>query len=211
MFGSAIGTLFALVFALVTIAVWNNYDHVNAAVGAEANALHNIYRDLESYPTGFRQPVQALLRAYVKEVVEVEWPMLPDGKEDLKARQLLAEIGTRIASFRPAALGDLPLQEDLLAQLSTCRSLRDDRIRASTNYLDTPMWISLVAGSLILLCFCAIWRMPALHHQLMLCSAMGASLAVLFFLMMAYNNPFTHPAAIQPTPLQDLLDHDWAG
>ena len=47
-FGTAIGTLFALVFAMVTVAVWDNYDRTALVVTAEANCLANLYHDLDA-------------------------------------------------------------------------------------------------------------------------------------------------------------------
>ena len=59
--GPAIGTMFALVFAMVTVAVWQNYDRVSNAVEEEAHCLHNIYRSMESYPPEVREPFKLLL------------------------------------------------------------------------------------------------------------------------------------------------------
>jgi len=112
MFAGAIGTMFALVFALVTIAVWGNYDRVSNGVGDEANCIHNIYRSLESYPPELRDPVQGLMRTYLKQVVQVEWPMMKEGREDPEARRLITEVNARISAYRPVALGELPLHQE---------------------------------------------------------------------------------------------------
>ena len=55
-FGTAIGTLFALVFAMVTMAVWENYDRAVLGVAAEANCLGNLYHQLDAYPAAVAGP-----------------------------------------------------------------------------------------------------------------------------------------------------------
>lgn len=208
-FGGAIGTMFALVFALVTIAVWQNYDRVDAGVGDEANCIHNIYRYLESYPPEMRDSSRVLLQSYLKEVIQVEWPSMKDGRQDPMAHQLITQLNTKIAAYRPANLGDAALHQEVLAQVSRYRALRHDRLKAGVAYLDTCMCISLVGGSLILLVFCSAWRMPSLRQHIFMASALGGSLGMIFFLMLAYNHPFAGPGAIGPDAFQALLDNHW--
>ena len=209
MFAGAIGTMFALVFALVTIAVWGSYDKVSNGISDEANCIHNIYRYLESYPQEVRKPTRGLLRAYLKEVVEVEWGKLQQGGEDPEAHRLITEIMGKLTAYRPSSMAELPLHGEVLTQVSKYRALRHDRLRAAVPYLDSSMWISLIAGSLILLGFCSVWQMPSLKHHLIMAGALGASLGVIFYLMLVYNHPFQQPGAVDAAPLLDLLEHHW--
>jgi len=208
-FGGAIGTMFALVYALVTIAVWQNYDRVNAGVAEEAKSLHNIYSYLEAYPLAVRDPVRRQLRAYLQEVIQVEWPSLAEGRQDPVAGRLIGAIEWRLATYKPASLGELALHQEVLAQLSLCRGQRYDRIQAGSAYLDLSMWVSLWIGSVILLVFCSAWRMPSRRQHLFLTGALGGSLGIIFFLMLAYNHPFVGPGAIGPGPLQHLMENHW--
>lgn len=113
-FSDAIGVLFALLFALVTVAVWQNHDRLDTTVSYEANGLHNLYRDLEQYPPELRLPCQAMLRAYVQQVITVEWPLLKEGKQDPVAHQFITDINKKLLAYRPASLGELPLHGETL-------------------------------------------------------------------------------------------------
>ena len=208
-FGTVIGTLFALVFAMVTVAVWDNYDRTALEVVAEANCLANVYHALDAYPPALAGPAQRQLRAYLQQVIEVEWPAQRRGGQDPVAHQLIAGLDRTLAGYRPPAPGELALHQQTLALLAQYRNLRQDRIRAGSAYLDAPMWISLAIGTGILLLFASLWRMPSLRQHLLLAGALGASLGTIFFLMLAYNHPFAGPGAIAPAPFRQLLELRW--
>jgi len=210
-FAGAIGTIFALVFALVTIAMWGNCDKAYNGVAEEANCIHNLYCDLEPYPAAMREATRGLLRTYLKELITQEWPLLAESREDPEARRLVAELSARLTGYQPASQGEMPLHGEVLTQVSRYRALRHDRLRAAEPYLDPSMWVALVAGTVILLGFCSVWKMASLKHHLLMAAALGASLGSLVFLMAVYNHPFRPPAAIRPTPLQMLLAEDWGG
>ncbi len=68
-FLDAIGTIFALLFALITVAVWQNYDRLDKTVSNEANTLHNIYCNLAVYPPAVRDPARRILSS-----TSTRWP-----------------------------------------------------------------------------------------------------------------------------------------
>jgi hypothetical protein len=208
-FGTAIGTTFALVFALVTIAVWQNYDRVANAVGEEASTIHNIYRYLDAYPPDLRNPTQQLMRAYLKRMIDQEWPQLVKGLEDPETHRLITDINARLVAYRPTGPGDMPLHSEMLAQISSYRSLRHGRLQSSKAYVDASMWICLILGSLTLMVFCSIFRSGDRRQMLIMTVTLGCSLGVVFFLLMAYNHPFAGPEAITAAPFQALLDNNW--
>ncbi|WP_306597924.1 hypothetical protein [Geothrix sp. 21YS21S-2] len=208
-YGGAVGSIFALVFALVIVAVWQNYDKVSSIVDQEANALHNLYQNLEGYPPEFRDPIRAELKAYVRQVIDKEWTRITDGDQDPETNRMIAHLGLAFTTYKPAALGDLPLHQQQLQQLALCRSLRHDRIEGGETYLDASMWISLGMGSLILLAFSCLLNMGSLRQHHLMHATLGASLGLVFFLLLVYNYPFLGPGAISPAPLRMLLERFW--
>jgi len=208
-FGSAIGTMFTLVFALVTIAIWENYDRVAGAVGDEANSIHNIYRYLDDYPPALREPTQGLIQSYLKRVIVHEWPLLATGDEDPEAQRMVIEINARLVAYRPATPAENPLHQELLAQVSAYRALRHGRLQASKPYVDTSMWIALTVGSLTLMVYCGAWQLGDRRQHLIMIAALGTSLGIVCFLLLAYSHPFTGPEAIRPAPFKALLDRSW--
>jgi hypothetical protein len=154
-YGGAIGTIFALIFALVTIAVWQNYDNLEAGVGQEANILNNLHRNLEELPAARREPALAKLTAYVDRVVTVEWPLMASGRPDPGAAGLLAELDAMLRRHPAARLDEFPAQQERLQLLDQNWNLHRNRIQADTSCLDPAMWLTLWIGSGFLLFFCS--------------------------------------------------------
>ncbi len=208
-FSDAIGVIFALIFAFVTIAVWQNYDRISDSVSKEANTLHNIYRGLESYPAEIRNPGREMLKAYVHQVVEQEWSLLSKAQQDPAAHRTITDFARLVNGYRPANLGELPLHSQMLQLVAQYRGLRHDRIKGGEPNLDTPMWTALGVGSLIFLVYSCMYRMPALRHHVFMVASLGASLGLVFFLLLVYNFPFSGPGAIGPDPFKRLVEDYW--
>jgi hypothetical protein len=205
-YGGAIGTIFALIYAFVIIAVWQNYDRVSAAVGQETNVLHNIYRNLDGYPAALGEPAKADLRVYLEEVIHVEWPLLAEGRPDPAAHLRITEFNRRLTCYRPEAQAGLPLHGQMLELMNQYRSLRQDRIKGAEAYLDPSMWISLALGSVILLLFSTLLNMASRRQHYLMHGALGASMGLVFFLLFVYNCPFLGPGAISPAPMRALAE-----
>ena len=209
-YSGAIGTIFALIFAFVIIAVWQNFDRVSATVSQEANVLHNIYRSLDTYPPAFRDPVQAELKVYVNRVVAVEWDKMSASGQDPLARDLFNQLNEQITAYRPATQGEGPLQQLMLQLVTQSRSLRHDRLKGAEPYLDKAMWVSLDLGCSILLFFSCILSMNNSRQHYLLNGVLGASMGLVFFLLLVYNFPMQGPGSITPEPLQVLPQQFWS-
>lgn len=208
-YGTSIGTIFSLIFALVIVSDWQNFDRLSAGVDAEVNVLDNLHQNLEGWPADLRGPAQAMLKAYVERTAEVEWPLMAEGRRDPGSERMLEALTALLRRHEAATLGELPAQQELLRLLAQARSLRQDRIKGGVSYLDLPMWLSLAVGSLILLGFASMLDVPSRRQHLLMQGALGASIGVVFYLLLIYDNPFLGPGAISPAALRELPLRVW--
>ncbi len=204
-FAASTGVIVALVFAFVTLAVWGHYDKVDSVVSREANAFHNIHRNLESYPKRISEPVRAMMRDYVERVIGHDWKTTGEGKADETSVEMLYKIGTVLTAYRVPDIGEIPLHTETLRLLAEYRGLTSDRIKGGEPCLEPPMWIALVCGALIYICYSCFFVVPRFDHHVVMISVLGAALGLMFYLLLVYNYPFTGPAAISSKPYQQLL------
>ena len=206
-FSASIGLIVALIFAFVTMAVWENYDKVDGVVFREAHVLHNIHRNLESYPPRISEPARAIMHDYVRRVVDHEWKATAKGKPDDAATQMLYRIGALLTAYRVTDIGEIPLHAETLRLIAEHRSLSRDRIKGGEPCLEPPMWIALISGAFILIVYSCFFVVPRFGHHVVMISVLGAALGLMFYLLLVYNYPFTGPAAVSSEPYQQLLTY----
>jgi hypothetical protein len=80
---AALGVIYAVLLALVVIAVWEEYDAASETVEQEANALAEIAWLGHRLPEPEGAHIQELARSYAHEVVDKEWPLMEQGQAPL--------------------------------------------------------------------------------------------------------------------------------
>jgi hypothetical protein len=80
---AALGVIYAVLLALVVIAVWEEFDAANDTVEQEANALAEIAWLAHRLPEPEGSHIQELCRSYAEEVVHKEWPLMEQGQAPL--------------------------------------------------------------------------------------------------------------------------------
>src|ERR671920_1817411 len=77
---AALGVIYAVLLALVVIAVWQEYQAADATVEQEANATAEIAWLAHRLPEPRGTHIQELCRSYAEEVVHEEWLLMERGE-----------------------------------------------------------------------------------------------------------------------------------
>ncbi|CAN5742102.1 hypothetical protein BH20ACT12_BH20ACT12_10660 [soil metagenome] len=80
---AALGVIYAVLLALVVIAVWEEYRAADETVEQEANALAEIFWLAHRLPEPEGTHLQELAISYAEEVVDNEWPLMEQGQAPL--------------------------------------------------------------------------------------------------------------------------------
>src|SRR3712207_1060075 len=80
---AVLGVIYAVLLALVVIAVWEEYGRARVTVEAEANATAEIFWLAHRLPEPEGPHLQELARSYAQEVVDQEWPLMEQGRTPL--------------------------------------------------------------------------------------------------------------------------------
>src|ERR671911_123852 len=83
---AALGVIYAVLIALVVIAVWEEYELARETVEQEANAAADIFWLTDRLPEPRGTRVQELVRSYAEEVVDNEWPLMEQGQAPLMSQ-----------------------------------------------------------------------------------------------------------------------------
>src|SRR4028119_687324 len=82
---AVVGVIYAVLLALMVIAVWEEHEAAKATVREEANGLADVFWIAHSLPEPEGPRLQELARSYATVVTEEEWPLMGRGRSSPEA------------------------------------------------------------------------------------------------------------------------------
>ena len=151
---AALGVIYAVLLALVVIAVWEGYGRASETVEQEANAAADIFWLADRLPEPRGTHVQELVRSYAEEVVDNEWPLMEQGEAPLMEQvegtpagwTILDEIRKNIQNFEPRTKAEEQLYAEGLDQVDTLSDARRMRLVAAEEGVPGVLWAVLIFG-----------------------------------------------------------------
>src|SRR5215210_8691474 len=133
---AALGVIYAVLLALVVIAVWEEYQAADETVEQEANATAEIFWLGNRLPEPTGPHVQELARSYAEEVVHKEWPLMEQGKAPLMTQvegtpagwTIIDDIRANLQNFEPRTKADEQLYAEGLDQVESLANARRMRL-----------------------------------------------------------------------------------
>src|SRR6478672_7454483 len=101
----AICVFYGITLGLFAVATWQTYTDVETRVGEEAAAVETLYRDVSSFPDPNRTELQADLRQYVRQVIDLAWPKQRQGILPEADGVALGTLQSHLSRFEPATEG----------------------------------------------------------------------------------------------------------
>ena len=206
---NAMGVLFSIIFAFITVLVWQSYNNVADSVTKEAGHLNNIYRLYSAFPPEIEKSGQESLRSYTKIVIEDEWPLMKKDQFSPEAFKKLLAIENQIIKYQPQSSGQSNAHQQMLRLITEYTELRRSRIYNAQFALAPPAWIGLISSSFIFLFFSCLFKMSSARTHLILIIFLGLTVVGVVYFLILYIHPFLGPMAIGPEPFQRLLDFNW--
>ena len=206
---NAMGIVYSLVFAFVTVLVWQNYNGVSDAIAKEASTLNNMYRLFSAFPPDLEKKGQEAIRTYTKTVIEEEWPLLSKDQFSVKAYQELLKIDSLVIHIQPQNTGQSNAHLQMLRLASEATELRRSRVYNARFALASPAWLGLLSSSLIFLFFSCLFKMRSAKTHLILILFLGLTIVGVLYFLVLFIHPFLGPMALDPGPLMNLLKLSW--
>jgi hypothetical protein len=205
-FSDAIGLIFGLTLAFISVSVWQSYNNINSIVIEEASTLLSIRRNLDAFQPEVREKGNELLTSYVKNVITKEWPMMAKGQLDTKTYTDIHLFHLLMLRHNPINNAEFIAQQEEIRLMSQYNKMRAQRITSAKSALDNPMILTLVLSAAVFILYQCFYSMPKIRDHLFMISFLTISIGLLFFLILSYNTPFWGPNAIPPDEFQRLLE-----
>ena len=193
-----IGTLHALIIALVFGALANDYIDLEKTLDNEAAAVGSVYVALRTIQTVDTVRIQDQLALFLNDVINKEWELTSESPLSISTGQILFAIIKNLENWQTS----LPFEEKI-KNYSTDKMLKINEMRVKRLYgwyrEDVPIifWIIAVVGFMLTLF--PYLSVELTKFRLILVNCYSSMVGITFYGIILLNNPFMC-GLVAPTP-----------
>ena len=207
---AVVGVVYAVLLALLVIAVWEQFARASETVESEANAVAEIAWLAHRLPEPEHHVLQEDARSYAQEVVDVEWPRMEQGLGGVQSLpegwDLIDDMRATLQEVEPSTAAEQELYAEGLDQIQRLNDARRMRIVAAKEGLPGVLWAVLVFGGVVTVGFTYLFGMRnSWAHRLMVMS-LTAVIALVLFTIWAMEDPFSGGARLEPSAFELILE-----
>lgn len=199
-----IGTLHALIIALVFGALANDYIDLEKTLDNEAAAVGSVYAALRNIQTVDTVRIQDQLALYLNDVINKEWELTSESPLSISTGQILFGIIKNLENLQTS----LPFEEKI-KNYSTDKMLKINEMRVKRLYgwyreaVPIIFWIiALVGFTLTLFPYLSV---ELTKFRLILVNCYSSMVGITFYGIILLNNPFMC-GLVAPTPHQMVYE-----
>jgi hypothetical protein len=203
---SVIGTTYAVLLAFMATTAWEQHSAAEALARQEANLIGRLYSASQGISDPMGAAIRADLRAYLVQIIDVEWPAQIAGRKVPVSEPHLDRLDQMIFGLVPANAGQSNLQQFLIGVASDLTAARRDRRLATHGTIPGLVWVILLSGGALVVAFSFILGAPVQGLHLLMTAALVASGLLVVLLIVGLSSPFHGAVTISPEPYAGVLD-----
>jgi len=201
---AALGVIYAVLVALVVIAVWEEYQAASETVEQEANAVAEIFWLAHRLPEPEGTHIQELARSYAHDVVDNEWPLMEQGQAPLMLQEqgtpagwtLIDDIRATLQEVEPRTQADAQLYAEGLDQVQRLADARRMRLVAAEEGVPGVLWAVLIFGGVAVIGFTYLFGLENTWAHRLMVVTLAAVIGLVLFTIGALEHPFSGGARI---------------
>jgi Protein of unknown function (DUF4239) len=202
---AVLGVVYAVLLGLTVVAMWEEWNSAEASADQEASEVAEVYYAADRMPGPEGRHIQELIRSYARVVVEEEWPLMRQGKSSPEAWELLDEIRSGVQDFQPSTPAQLILYEQALERVHELADARSERLLDADHGLPAILWIILIMGGVVVVCFTYLFGLESTVVHLLMVSALALIISLVLFTVAELEFPFRGGIWIAPEAMEQIL------
>jgi hypothetical protein len=211
---AALGVIYAVLLALVVIAVWEDFGSARETVESEANATAEIFWLAHRLPEPERHQLQELARSYARVVVEEEWPLMRDGRAPLMGQGqatptgwvLIDDIRATVQEVDPNTQAEAALYAEGLDQVEELADARRMRLVAAHEGIPAVLWVVLIFAGVVAVGFTYLFGLESTWAHRLMVVALAGVIGLVLFTIGAMEHPFSGGARIGTGAFELVLE-----
>jgi hypothetical protein len=201
---AALGVIYAVLLALVVIAVWQEFQAADETVEQEANATAEIFWLAHQLPEPQGTHIQELCKSYAEEVVHKEWPLLEQGEMPSMTGErgtpsgwtIIDDIRASLQDFEPRTNAQEQLYAEGLDQIEELNDARRLRLVAAEEGVPGVLWSVLIFGGVAAVGFTYLFGLESTWAHRLMVVTLAAVIGLVLFTVGALGHPFEGGARI---------------
>jgi hypothetical protein len=198
----AVCVFYGITLGLIAVGTWQTFSDVETRVGEEAAGVGVLYRDISSFPEPYRTELQADLRQYTRQVIDVGWPQQRRGIVPEGEGNLLTGFQAHLISFEPQTEGQKALFAEAYRGFERVAEYRGRRLQSVRQGLPGPLWTIVFAGAFLTIAVTWFFDMKSQGMHFWMTVMLSALLGLLIFLLGAMDNPFRGEISVSSEPFE---------
>src|ERR671920_438986 len=208
---AVVGVVYAVLLALLVIAVWQHYQKANETVESEANGVAEVAWLAHRLPEPERHVLQEDARAYAQEVVDQEWPLMEQGlgggvQSLPEGWDLIDDMRGTLQEVEPSTAAEQDYHAQGIDQMERLYDARRMRLVQAEEGIPGILWAVLVFGAVVAVGFTYLFGMRnTWAHRLMVMS-LTAVITLVLFTIGVMEHPFSGGASLEPEAFDLILE-----
>lgn len=211
---AVLGVVYAVLLALVVIAVWEEFGNARETVEDEANATAEIFWLAHRLPEPERGRLQELSQSYAREAVEVEWPLMRDGQRIPLEQEgaaptgwtLIDDIRATLQGVEPETTAEGALYAEGLDQVEELADARRMRLVAANEGIPAVLWVALIFAGVAAVGFTYLFGLENTWAHRLMVAALAGVIGLVLFTIGAIEHPFSGGAHIGTEAFELILE-----
>ena len=192
---------YGVLLALLSIAVFENYNKAQDTIGREAASIVALYRNLGGYPEPLRTSATDTLRRYVDEETGPGWREQRGGRSSKPGMLLVDELNRQLFSFRPdRQSGDDILHRETLRSFGEFVDRRRLRIQAAGTSIPAIIWYVVLTGAILNVLVLWLFDLERMTH-VVLGGVLTLFIGLVIYMVAVLDQPFRGVHGLAPDDL----------
>lgn len=201
---SAVGTIYAIIAGLLVFGVFQTFDEVGQDSAEAASTLVIMYRDAQAFPQPEKDQARESVVAYLKSVVNDEWPALADGHGSPETSKALDHMYDVYSPMSPDPNWS-DQYSNSVSHLDDVTALRNKMIDRGEATLPDIYWLLMFAGGFVTISYLAFSYVESRAMHAVAVGLMAIMLGLVIFLLLEVNHPFSGEISVSTTNFDNAL------
>ncbi|MFM7244509.1 MAG: hypothetical protein ACKO40_10110 [Planctomycetaceae bacterium] len=195
-----VGTLYAVLLGLIVVDAMVRFERAMDCVQMESNCLADIYLLGDRLPEPYRNRIRGDCRTYAHQVVELEWPLMAEGRMSRDAVATALAIANSLDGFEPASETEKIVYPALLEQIRELWDRRRERAGTCESGIPAVEWVALVMGAGVTMFLGSLFAVGSGRLKMVVTVLVALVIGLNLYLVSLFGYPFGGELSVSNQP-----------